>query len=110
MIFSVLFQFANANPDGFAVRTAARLTCASVPPFRCGETSGVSRCGARLGNNAVCGRLHLIRFAALSTFPSRGRLFYCRQPKRLSLEEERNSPLPLGRFRRMKFQFGIVMK
>ena len=36
--------------------------------------------------NAACGRLHLIRLVSLATFPSRGRRFYCRQPKSLPLE------------------------
>ncbi|MBQ1946704.1 MAG: hypothetical protein II343_07210, partial [Clostridia bacterium] len=35
-----LFQFAEANSDGAAVRTAAWLGCALLSPFRCGETSG----------------------------------------------------------------------
>ena len=70
-----------ARPDGLRslflralrARTAqpsgpADFLCGSArggPPFRCGETSG-------LEGNALCGALHLIRFAALSTFPLRG--------------------------------------
>ena len=38
-----LFQFAKANPDGGAVRTAALGSLALLPPFRCGETSGGAR-------------------------------------------------------------------
>ena len=59
--FQAPFSVCFANPDGFAVRTAAVLTCALLPPFRCGETSG-DRAAAREGGwgNAACGQLHLI--------------------------------------------------
>jgi len=55
-----LFQFAKANPDGAAVRTAALVRVAfGWRRFCCGKNERVSRCGAG-GGNASCGWLHLI--------------------------------------------------
>ena len=42
-----------------------------MSPFFLRKKRAGSRCGAEWGN-ANCGALHLIRFAALSTFPLRG--------------------------------------
>ena len=71
--------------------------CVCVAVFSAEKTSGrVRRCGAER-NNASCGWLHLIRFATLSTFPSRGRLFYCRLPKRLPLEGKLANKMSLMR-------------
>ena len=58
--FQALFQFAKANPDGAAVRTAALVRVAfGWRRFCCGKNERVSRCGAG-GGNASCGWLHLI--------------------------------------------------
>ena len=55
-------------------------------------------------DNALCGALHLIRHGIAVTPSPQGEGFFVRIPQRLPLEGEQNSPLPLGRYRRMEFQ------
>ena len=77
----VSFSACFARLRSCAPRTAAVVRGAfGSAVFAAAKTSGF-RAAAREGDNASCGWLHLIRFATLSTFPSRGRLFIADSPK-----------------------------
>ena len=84
LIFSVFFYPLRGHA-GNARAPAALLTWAKgFRRFFCGKNERGSRCGA--GKGTPLRRLHLIRFAMLSTFPSRGRLSEERTSQRRPLE------------------------